>query len=620
MAVADTAKLIVDLSLKGNFAKQLGAASKAAKSFDKDASRAYKAGTQIGTGIKRGAYIAAAGVGFLVSQVAFGLDSLIKLEGMTAQTEAVLKSTGGVADVTAGQVRDLAEEFEALNATIGDETIQNAENLLLTFTNVNRKAFKPALQAALDMNQALGGGPEGLANVTKLLGKALQDPEKGLSRLGRAVGGFDDATTKAVKAALKQNDTLKAQNIIIAELERRYGGSFARAGDTVAGKVAKFGDAIEDLQRSLAVALLPTVSNVADALTELLRDKEVQQGVEDLGKSIASLFTKQNIKDGVAALKEGFGFIRSIVGPIADIVKTAVNAFTSLPPEVQKLAVGAFAVNKLTGGLVTNLAGGLIGAVLKSFGGKMFVAAGVVNVAGPVAGLPGGGGVPTPFGAAQGTGGLSGLIKGLPIIGVGIAAAEIANEVASGVAGAIKTALPGPVGTTVAGVIKTTVGAFSGALGLPNLIGGVQDLVGQVATLLAPARNDRALDRPRNVGPSGNRDAVKQVEMTDKVRTAVETMKGKLTTSISLNKQAIDASKTAITAAQQETKRETARGDALVRAGVQSGSAAIVSAINRIDVTPRFTVNVTPSGTTVIRRYGTTAGSRWIDSPDKVRD
>lgn len=95
MAFAETANLAVKMTLGGNFTSQMAKASRAARGFDKDASRAYKAGAQIGTGIKRGAYIAAGGIAFLATQVGFGLDQLVELERLGTQTNSVLKSNCG---------------------------------------------------------------------------------------------------------------------------------------------------------------------------------------------------------------------------------------------------------------------------------------------------------------------------------------------------------------------------------------------------------------------------------------------------------------------------------------------------------------------------------------------
>ena len=329
----------------------------------------------------------------LASQVVFGLNSLSKLEGVTTQTNAALKSTGAVSGQTAEGIRTMSTALENLNATIDDTVIQAGANLLLTFTNIRGKAFEPTLQAALDMNQALGGGPDGLAGVVTILGKALNDPLKGLTALGRKGVTFTADQKAQIAAAVKAGDTYKAQGVILAELQKRYAGSFLAGGQTTTGKIAGFTDAIDDLQRALATALLPAIGKVATSLKTFLANPAVIRGISDLGTKIASLFSDANLTTGANVLKGLFTTIQSSMpviesaaGTLGNVIGVAVAAFRSLPPELQALAVAGFAINKLTGGLVTNIAGGLISAVISSFKGLMNVNAAVVNVNGPVAG------------------------------------------------------------------------------------------------------------------------------------------------------------------------------------------------------------------------------------------
>lgn len=398
MATSETAKLLASLELKDKFSPALKNANRALGQFDtklsKTEGRAYRAGQQIGTGFRNVGKLAVAGAGILAANVALGLNSLIELEKQQAQTNAVIKSTGGIAGVTAEQVGRLAEKYEGLNATVGDEVIREGQNLLLTFTNIRQKAFEPALATALDMNTALGKGPDGLTGTVKILGKALNDPTKGLGALSRVGITFSKEQAERIKQLQKEGKLYEAQTIILGELDKRFGGSFLAQGGTTAGKVAKFTDSIEDLQRALATAVLPAVGNVADALTELLADPEIIRGAEALGQEIGKVFSKENIKTGAKALGDVFKFMRdaapavgAALGTIGSVLSTAVKAFTSLPKEVQALLIGGVAVNKLTNGLITNIAGGIFGA-LKA----MTVQAGVVNVTGAT--VTGGGGVP----------------------------------------------------------------------------------------------------------------------------------------------------------------------------------------------------------------------------------
>lgn len=419
MAFADTQKLVVELALAGNFQRQIKAAQtgvqKLGGEITKADSKAFQFGQHIGTGIKNIAKLATVGLGVLGANVVIGLRSLEDLEDAMVQTEAVIKSTGKAAGVSAEEVRNLAEKYEALNATVGDETIQEAENLLLTFTNIRKEAFEPTLEAALNMNKALGKDEDGLTDTMRILGKALNDPAKGLTALQRLGIRLTDEQKKLIDSALEVNDTYAAQQVILDELDKRFGGSFLAGGGTTRGKVAKFRDSIEDIQRLLATAMLPTVGKVADKLSEFLADPKIAKAAEDLGESIAGLFSDENLEAGADILKSVFETARAAAPVVAaaaktmaGIVSTAVGVFRSLPPEIQQLAIGAFAINKLTGGIVTNLAGGLISSVLKQLvSGVVNVNGAVVNVngaAGLGGGLPGGGG---PSG-----GGVKGAIAG----------------------------------------------------------------------------------------------------------------------------------------------------------------------------------------------------------------
>src|ERR1044071_327637 len=77
------------------------------------------------------------------------------------QTEAVLKSTGQAAKVSADHIGELATRLSNLSG-VDDEVIQSGANVLLTFTKVRNEVgkgnniFDQATTVALDMSAALG--------------------------------------------------------------------------------------------------------------------------------------------------------------------------------------------------------------------------------------------------------------------------------------------------------------------------------------------------------------------------------------------------------------------------------------------------------------------------------
>jgi hypothetical protein len=605
VALADTAKLIVDLSLKGNFDSKLRGSTKALAGFEarlsKTEGRAFRAGQQIGTGIRNGLTIGAVGIGILATQVGAGLRSLVELEQQTAQTNAVIKSTGGIAGITAAEVGRLAEKYESLNATVGDEVIREGQNLLLTFTNIREEAFEPALEAALDMNTALGKGPEGLTSTVRVLGKALNDPTKGLSALTRVGITFDKEQTKRIKQLQEEGDLYGAQAVILAELEERFGGSFLAQGDTTAGKVAKFTDSIEDLQRALAEALLPTIGNVADELTRFLQDPAVIKGVRELGEDIAGLFSKENLRTGakvlgdfLAAAKEAAPAIGAAARTAGAVIGTAVKLFQSLPGPIQNLAIAGLAVNKLTGGLVTNIAGGLIGAVLKQ------LVSGVVNVNGAVVNVNGAVGTPVAT-AAKGGGVASAAAAIFPLAAVGalmVGAAGVVAEPVRKLLGVTDTGL-GSVKAEVAGV-KLVIGASQAAQAHAQQ---------QVIT-----KQNNTNDRLAALREQANRTKDDTVAATRKVE--IQTMETKRETSRGLS--LVNTETMRVKNAALETKREAARGLAIVNQSTRTGTSQVVGAIyaNRPNITTNVYVNATTVSKTVTvkERYGNSGGSRDQDT------
>lgn len=431
--LADTAELAAHLALsgvaayQGEMAKVVRSNLNADKSMGNLSKTAFAVGGSIGKGVNTAVRnIEKLGVvagGFLVSQVKFGIDSLNRLESVSTATATVLKSTGGVSGQTAKSVRDLAEAFEDLNATIDDKVIQSTENMLLTFTSIGPKAFKPALQAVLDMNQAMGGGEGGLQGVAIQVGKALQDPIRGITALRRVGVAFTEDQLKQIKSLVKHNDLLGAQKIILAELSKEFGGQFAAAGKTATGVFAKFGDAVEGAQQSLATAFLPVLTDVAKELTSLI---EGHQGdIATFGKGLAGGF-----KDAIGWAKQlDWQGIGNGLKTAAGAAKTLVDAFMKAPDWLKTAVITGWGLNKLTGGAVTSI----FGDVAKGLGDR-FLSRGSSPV-NPLfvqqVGLPGAAGV----GAAGATGLLgkaASIAQKVFIVGLAAEAADLLQHALGG--------------------------------------------------------------------------------------------------------------------------------------------------------------------------------------------
>jgi hypothetical protein len=226
-----------------------------------------KVGSAVG-GIAKTATLV--GIPALVGFGATALKAFGESEQVAAQTGAVIKSTGGAAKVTAGHVGDLAGALSKMSGT-DDEAIQSGENLLLTFTNIQDKAgkgndiFDQATKTMLDMSTALGQDTKSSAIQ---LGKALNDPIKGVTALQRVGVSFTDDQQKQIKTLVESGKTMEAQKVILAELGKEFGGSAKAAGDTFAGSMNKLkvqaGNFMEDVGSKLA----PFVTGFSNAFSE----------------------------------------------------------------------------------------------------------------------------------------------------------------------------------------------------------------------------------------------------------------------------------------------------------------------------------------------------------------
>lgn len=228
----------------------------------------------VGKAVAAGLAVAAAGA------IAFGVASVkafTESQDIISQTNAVLKSTGGIAGVTAGQVSDLSKSLQKVTK-FSDETIQSGENLLLTFTNIGKDIFPQATETMLNMSQALG---QDVKSSAIQLGKALQDPILGVTALRRVGVNFNKSQQDVITKLVETGHAAQAQAMILKELQTEFGGSARAAGDTFAGKLAilknNFNDVQEVIGRVLVNGFAPLISRALEVIAAIDWEKVIQR-------------------------------------------------------------------------------------------------------------------------------------------------------------------------------------------------------------------------------------------------------------------------------------------------------------------------------------------------------
>ncbi len=185
-----------------------------------------------------------------------------------AQLAAALKSTGNAADQTISQLNDHAAALSRVS-TFGDDAISKAQALLMTFTRISGPTFTRATEAILDMAQAMGTDLQG---ATIQIGKALNNPVQGVTALARAGVQFSDDQKAMIASLVESNQLLKAQDIILKELETQFGGSAKAARNTLGGALQglsnEFGNLFEVSGESSA-GIVKAINSIAAAIVPL---------------------------------------------------------------------------------------------------------------------------------------------------------------------------------------------------------------------------------------------------------------------------------------------------------------------------------------------------------------
>jgi hypothetical protein len=258
--------------------------------------------------------------------MATAIPAAIESREALAQVEAGLKSMGGASGKTAEELKKSARELQRLSTFDDDEILRKVTSNLITFGNVSGDVFDRAQRAALDLSARLG---QDLQSSAIQIGKALNDPIKGVTALSRVGVSFTADQKEMIKAMVEVGDVAGAQKLILSELEKQYGGSAKAARDAAPGSDVR--DAWSDFQETIgeiALKVLPPLTNI---LTKVL----------DAFNNLSP--ATQTLVIGIAAFGAAVGPVLIVVGSLLKIVGSLGPALTVLTKAWAALKIGMLA-------------------------------------------------------------------------------------------------------------------------------------------------------------------------------------------------------------------------------------------------------------------------------------
>jgi hypothetical protein len=268
------------LMLTGQFETDSGRAARLADRRAKEIDAAFaKAGRNIGIGLAAGFGIATTALGVYIKNAA-------ESERVQAQLTSRITDTSGAAQRSLAQLNTEAQKL--MKASIfDDEAIGGAQAILLTFKKIQGVNFDKATAAVLDLSTAMGTD---LNSAALQLGKALNDPIKGLAALGRAGIQFSADQTKTIKTMVDAGNVADAQRLILKELEGQMGTAAEAARDTLGGAVKALGNSFDNLMEGDAGgAGLTGVRQALESMIDTLNDPDVKRGADATAEGLLSV-------------------------------------------------------------------------------------------------------------------------------------------------------------------------------------------------------------------------------------------------------------------------------------------------------------------------------------------
>ncbi|WP_296280281.1 phage tail length tape measure family protein [Pseudoxanthomonas sp.] len=303
--MADLATLGIRVTTQGvrEAAADLDKLDKSGERTSKRAADLGKAwGVALGGAIAGGAAIAVVGLKKYI-------DNTIQAEKIQAQLVATIKSTGGAAGLAVGQLNDMADALMRAT-TFDDESINQVQGLLLTFTKIGGDVFPRATEAVLDMSTALGVD---LKSAAMQVGKSLNDPVAGLTALSRAGVQFSETQKETIKDLVETGNVAQAQTLILKELETQMGGSARAARNTLGGALQALQNSFDNLlEGDSGSGGVRGTRDAIESLTRTLNDPSIKRGIDDMASGL--LYIANSAIQVVAKLGEAGSAVAEFFG------------------------------------------------------------------------------------------------------------------------------------------------------------------------------------------------------------------------------------------------------------------------------------------------------------------
>jgi len=263
--------------------------------------------------------IAAIGLGTMATHFVKTAEDAAVADAVLLQVATSMGIFGSQTKFVVDRLSELASN-QQLSLGIDEDVIKNTQAKLLTFKNLAVTAgevggaFDRATMAALDL--AATGFGEATSNAVQL-GKALQDPIKGITALSKAGVTFTAQEKEKITALVQSGKMLEAQDTLLKAIETQVSGT----AEASAKSTVKIGLAFGEIAESLGTLLLP----LFESLATLVNNKVVPYV-----RNLVDVIGKDGVGGGIKLLAGDLLDATTNMGAFGDTILALVAAFTAL--------------------------------------------------------------------------------------------------------------------------------------------------------------------------------------------------------------------------------------------------------------------------------------------------
>jgi hypothetical protein len=254
-------------------------------------------------GIGLAAFAAASAVALAAAAIKINLigEAAVTSENRLKSVTKQMGIFGTEADNVSKRLIDLSQT-QARMLGIDNKVITLTQSKLMTFAELANSAddaggaFDRATMAAINMAAAGFGTAE--MNAVQL-GKALNDPIKGITSLTKSGITFTQNQKDVIKALVETGNTAKAQDLVLKAIETQVGGTAAATADASAMVKESFDQIVQAFAKPFSTGF----ANIPAALESVF--PQIKAKAEELGQFIGSAIGESIAGDHVKFIAIG---------------------------------------------------------------------------------------------------------------------------------------------------------------------------------------------------------------------------------------------------------------------------------------------------------------------------